>query len=179
MNNVSEKLTSHQDYMERQYMQNIDWLVLRDIGLGHMEMVVILPDQSMMDIWGEWQKTTSTILKLVSGWSLKIAMMDLLVLRQGGEKMNLDDGMILRIDISRCFDKLQLIRVTSLIFKASWYDVDFVYETSPATKDWFRWKVFCDFEDLSSCQFGSKYYVSDWNLAQLYGTNWWSLNTGK
>ena len=62
--------------------------------------------------------------------------------------------------------------------QADWNDVDFIQDTSPSVEDWLKWKVFCQSENLTSCQFGSKYYTSGGSLARIYGTNGWQLDTG-
>jgi len=65
----------------------------------------------------------------------------------------------------------------SQYLQAAWKDVDFIRETSPSFKPQLRWRVFCESDLLQSCEFGVEYYQSGSELARLYGTNRWRLNT--
>jgi len=67
----------------------------------------------------------------------------------------------------------------SQYLQAAWKDVDFIRETSPGFKPQLRWRVFCESDLLQSCEFGMEYYQSGSELARLYGTNRWRLNTGE
>jgi len=67
----------------------------------------------------------------------------------------------------------------SQYLQAAWKDVDFIRETSPSFKPQLRWRVFCESDLLQSCEFGVEYYQSGSELARLYGTNRWRLNTGE
>ena len=45
--------------------------------------------------------------------------------------------------------------------------MDFVIDTSPASKDELRWKVYCESDSLTDCGFGNKYYEIRGNLARI------------
>jgi len=65
----------------------------------------------------------------------------------------------------------------SQYLQAAWKDVDFLRDTSPSFKPQLRWRVYCENDLLLSCEFGVEYYQSHSELARLYGTNRWRLNT--